>query len=31
VITIPIFVLIFNKTIQISKTYYLNIWNDTNL
>ena len=26
--TIPVFIIIFNRTIEISKTYYLNIWND---
>ncbi len=30
-ITIPIFILIFNKNIEISKSYYLNIWNDAKL
>ncbi len=27
-LTIPVFILIFNRTIELSKTYYLNIWND---
>ena len=26
--TIPIFVLLFNRTINLTKTYYLNIWNE---
>lgn len=29
--TIPIFTIIFERTIRISKSYYLNIWNDSKL
>lgn len=31
IFTIPIFILIFTRTIKLSETYYLNIWNDLKL